>query len=342
MIRAVRQCVWRPACAALALLVLSLARPLAAQERTVAVTVRGEPEGRLLPNAELIVLRGGAHRFTGSDGVARLRLPGEGVTVRVRQIGYVFRDVEVPAGATELEVALQRLPFALPTVRANANSACDGITPADGALEAWALAQLREGAERYEAYRKEYPFDVTQRRRTVESPGTPRALAREHKETIGSANWGERYVRGDVVRETAFGFSVPILFLATLGDSAFWDHHCAEHAVVEGDSVGRKVRLRFVPATTVRTTDWIGDAWLDSTTSALIRVDFRLRVSGKSGPRRFEGYTTFRQAAPFIQVPDSTVAIWWRQPPADTAQWGLPSVVQGVMVEGLKFKRARP
>lgn len=319
---------------------LAGAGPAEGQERDLAVTVRTDPGGLFLPNAEVIVLRTGERRFTSSDGVARLRLdrPGE-VELRVRQIGYTFRDVIVPAEATAHEVLLQRIPFALPAMRTRASSACDGITPNDGALEAWALEQLRESAERYATFTKAYPFDVTVLRHTVQSPGTQRARARIERQKTHSGAWGERYRRGEVVLESRLGFSVAILFLATLGDSAFWDYHCASRASVGGDASARQVRLLFVPAANVSTPDWEGEAILDSATSALKRVDFRLRVTGHVGPRRFEGYTTFREVSPFIRVPDTTAAMWWRTDPPVAGEWGMPSVVQRIHVEHLKFRK---
>ena len=203
------------------------------QARDVAVTVRTDPGGAPLPNAEVIVLATGERRFTSSDGIARLRLAVSAAQqLRVRQLGYTFNDVTLPAGATSLEVLLHRIPFALPAMRTRASSACDGITPTDGALEAWALEQLRESAERYATFTKAYPFDVTILRHTVQAPGTVRARAQKVREKTHSGVWGERYRRGEVVLDTRLGFSVAILFVATLGDSAFWDYHCASRATV--------------------------------------------------------------------------------------------------------------
>ena len=258
----------------------------------------------------------------------------------MRQLGYTFEDVSLAAGATSIEVLLHRIPFALPAMRTRASSACDGITPADGALEAWALEQLRESAERYATFTSAYPFDVlTVLRHTVQSPGTVRTRADRVLEKTHSGEWGEKYRRGEVVLATRLGFSVAILFVATLGDSAFWDYHCASRASVGGDSSSRQVRLLFVPASNVTTTDWEGEATIDSATSALKRVDFRLRVAGQLGPRRFEGYTTFREVSPFIRVPDTTAAMWWRREPEVEGEWGQPSVIQQIHVQTLRFRK---
>lgn len=310
------------------------------QVRDVAVTVRTEVGGRSLPNAEVIVLGTGERRFTSSDGIARVRLDvSTAQQLRVRQIGYTFKDVTLPVGATSIDVTLHRIPFALPAMRTRASSACDGITPADGALEAWALEQLRESAERYTAFTRAYPFDVTLMRHTVEASDTLKPFSNRTPMKTHSGEWGEKYRRGEVVLPTRFGFSVAILFVATLGDSAFWDYHCAARASVGGDAASRQVRLLFVPASNVTTPDWEGEAIIDSATSALKRVDFRLRVAQGIGPRRFEGYTIFREISPFIRVPDTTAAMWWRSDPKVEGEWGLPSVVQQIHVQTLKFRR---
>lgn len=328
--------------ALLALLYVTLVPTLLrAQARELVVVVRADADARPLQNAEVMVTGTNDRRFTNTNGVAVLRIASTARMLRVRQIGFAFRDVAIPPADT-VEVRLVPIPFALPTVSTRAASACDGITPTDGALEAWALSQLREGAERYESFRKAYPFEVTQMRRTVSAPRSKQERVRDARERVSSGRWGERYQRGMVVQEGPLGFSVPILFLATLGDSAFWDDHCAERAEVSTVDSTRVVQLSFVPARHVGTTDWSGVAFLDSATSALRKVEFRLRVQGRAGPRRFEGYTTFRQPSPFIQVPDTTIAYWWRTSPATGEEWGLPAVVQRVAVETLKFRKEPP
>ena len=37
---------------------------------------------------------------------------------------------------------------------------------------------------------------------------------------------GDRYQPGSVVRFDKLGYSLSILFVDTLGDSVFWEHHC--------------------------------------------------------------------------------------------------------------------
>lgn len=320
--------------------------PLNAQSKDVVVVVTREVDGTPLQNAEVVVLNSDQRRFTGSDGMVRMRAPVAS-RLRVRQLGYAFKDIAMAqasvAGAAvdTIRIQLQATAFALPQVRTTTPSACEGLTPSDGDLEVWALSQLREGAERYESFRKQYPFDVNLERRTVTAPQQNSQKIVDSREKAQSGNWGERYERGEVVRYEGLGFSVSILFLATLGDAQFWEHHCPVKATVVGDSSRRVVRLSFVPGNTIKETDWEGEAYMDSATSVLSRVDFRLRVSGRDTPRRMEGYSTFWQASPGIVVPDTTIAYWWRRDPA-SGEWGLPDVIQRIQLSSFKFRREPP
>lgn len=220
--------------------------------------------------------------------------------------------------------------------------ACPPIDEDVRPLALWALDQLREGAERYETFRKAYPFRVEIQRRTVVRTGVATPRVTVSRERGDSERWGERYVPGGVVELGSLGFTVPILFVATLGDPAFWDHHCVTTAQVEGGDSLRMVRLRFTPSPTATGSDWGGDALMDSSTSLLRRVEFHLTINQRDGPRRFEGFTTFHSPSPLIAVPESTFAMWWRSEPADGATWGLPHVVQLLHAKSIDFRKAKP
>jgi hypothetical protein len=106
----------------------------------------------------------------------------------------------------------------------------------------------------------------------------------------------------------------------------------------------RVLRLVFTPAPNVKDVDWLGIAYLDSATSLLRRVEFQLTgLRDDDVPRRLEGYTTFRSPSPFITMPDSTVAMWWRR---DTdgapSAWTGPDVVQLLRLVAVKYRKAEP
>ena len=307
---------------------------------------------RPLVNAEVIDLASGQHRFTGVQGETQLEWPSSGqLRLRVRQIGFQFveraftRAADATAPVDSVTVALDRVAYTLPeVVTTDAGRCATDAEPAAKLLSVSVLEQLRASAERYEAFRRAYPFRVEQERRTLqlEVDGKPhKALSR--REHAYSDRWGDVYRPGRLIERSFIGFSIPILFLSTLADPVFWEHHCFVARGIETLNGARVVRLEFSPASNVKSADWEGAALVDSATSLLRRVEFRLtKLDERDQPRRLEGYTTFRSPSPLIVVPDSTAAIWWRRGPTDDGQWGWPDVVQVMHVEELRFRKGKP
>lgn len=316
----------------------------------VVIRVLSDADDSPLANAEVIDLRTGHRALTRENGEARVYLPDEGsVTVRVRQLGFAFADLQLQhaslpgGGAAPVVVRLTRIPFALPPVSTTTARDCPAVADSARPLALWALSQLREGAERYETFRKSYPFEVDIERRTVRRNRAANTQSdQRHRERGRSEEWGDPYLPGQVVQLHTIGFSVPILFLSTLGDPTFWDHHCVTTASVVGRQGARRVRLSFAPSPAARGSDWAGDALMDSSTSLLQRVEFSLFIRQDDGPRRLEGFTSFLSPTSLIAVPESTLAYWWRTAPGAGDEWGLPDVVQLVRTEAIKYRKATP
>lgn len=323
----------------------------AGQPSTLTVRVREEVTGRPLPNAQVADLVSGTQRFTDERGEARLVWPMDGrMRLRVRQIGFEFVErtldrATLPPPADTVSVALKRIPFVLPSVVTTATDRCDHeVDSLARMLSVPALEHLRLGAERYEAFRRAYPFRVRQERRTItlDSLGKPKAV-RQAQESAWSENWGERYDPRRIVERTAFGFSVPVLFVSALADPRFWERHCFMVRGVETIGGRSALRLEFAPARGVRGPEWAGAAYTDSATSLLRRVEFQLTgLRHDDVPTRFEGYSTFSSPSPFIAVPESTVAIWWRRPPRPGDEWGSPDVVQLIRTLELRYRKEKP
>ena len=315
-----------------------------AQGRGVTITVRDQLSGLPLRNAEVIDRSTGRSVMSDDSGTVHVDVsPTEPMRIRVRQVGYHFVDTVLIAGNARLAVPLSRVAYALPTVPVTRSKECDVSADSTSALlAAGALDQLRMSAERYEGFRHQYPFRVTVERRTRQfsPPGNPkRDVVRN--ESVTSDDWGERYSPGHVLSRDWRGFSVPILFIANLADTVFWQKHCFAVLGIETLNGSRMVRLEFRPTRELRDPDWEGFALLDSATSELRRVEFRLTNIGKRDlPRRLEGYTTFRSPSPFIVVPESTAAIWWRRDaePGDR----FPDILQVLHVKELAYRRASP
>ncbi|HUQ79624.1 MAG TPA: hypothetical protein VM076_00730 [Gemmatimonadaceae bacterium] len=321
------------------------------QTPVLLVRVLESASGRTLPNAEVIDLESSARRFTNADGEARLAWPTSGhLRLRVRQLGFQFIERDLTraperGAADTVTVSLDRVAYALPDVATKATGCSTEADATTKALSVLALSQLSMGAERYESFRKTYPFEVRQKRRTIRFNlnGTARQIT-ENSEEVHSNDWGERYAPGKVVDRSSRGFSVPLLFLAALADPVFWRHHCFTVRGVETLGADRVLRLAFVPTPTVSEPDWLGTAFVDSATSMLRRVEFQIAGLGdRDIPRRLEGYTTFRSPSPFIVIPDSTVAMWWRRDPTESIDgWKGPDVAQVLHVLEVSYRKARP
>jgi len=324
--------------------------PARAQGLVLTVRVLEDGTRQPLPNAEAIDLESGVRRFTNAAGETRLPWPNTGhLRLRIRQLGFQYIDREVrrtDATADTLTVALVRVAYVLPDVNTRVTSQCDA--PSDSAarlLSAGALGQLRMGAERYDAFRKAYPFKIRQLRRTIRfvANGTGRQV-RENEEEETSDRWGEPYRPGKVIHRTGDGFSVPVLIISTLASPVFWEHHCFGVDGMQTLEERRVLRLAFTPAPSVKDVDWLGVAYLDSATSLLRRIEFQLTgLRDDDVPRRLEGFTTFRSPSPFIAMPDSTVAMWWRRDPETvSSSWGGPDVVQLLRLMSVKYRKTEP
>ena len=188
------------------------------------------------------------------------------------------------------------------------------------------LQQIQTAAERYDSFRRAYPFRVRVERRSAEvrRDGTaPRVVvAREFSE---SERYAEPYRPGALIQRERRGFSIPVLFVTALADPAFLARHC--FAVRGAESLGgaRVLRMTFAPARGVADPDWDGAVLIDSATSLLRRVEFRLaNLSPCDEPARLEGYITFASPSPSVVLPESTFAGWWRSPLSDREghAWG--------------------
>jgi hypothetical protein len=303
-----------------------------------------------IPNAQVTDLDSAVQRLTNARGEAWFDWSGRpAIHVLVRQLGYRLAERVVSAADGAIGttvVALERVPFVLPEQRAVAVDRCDLRTDsATQELSLYALSQLRLAAEHYEQFRRTYPFRLRSERQTVVFSRRANVPVRRtiSRERTRSDEWGDPYEPGNVLHRERLGFSASLLFVSSLADSAFWDRHCLVARAVERREGQPWLRLDFAPARDVRTPDWAGSAWLDSASSVLRRVEFRLTgLTAGDSPRRLEGYTTFNAPSPFITIPDSSVAYWWRSGPTSEPDWGTPDVLQLIRITEIEYTGARP
>ncbi len=316
------------------------------QPSVVIVTVVDSGARYPLANADVIDLATGQHKFTDEAGQARLVWPSDGqLRLRVREVGYqpqqrTLRQAATPNAAATF--AMNKVAYVVSPVKAisHCSAAADS---ASLDLSLAVLDQLKQGAEKYDQFRRHYPFEATVERRTAAVPPSGdlgRIIATREK--FQSENWEPPYRPGDVIEYTRGEFTVPLLFLSTLADSVFWEHHCFVARGVQWYQGTRVVRLDFTPSTDITGPDYEGTALLDSATSYLLRVEFHLaNLRQRRGPKKMDGYITFMSPSPFVMVPDTTGAIWWLRS-ADHGEWGKPDYAQSLLLEGLKYRKETP
>jgi len=314
------------------------------------VRVLDAASGRALPNAEVGSVDDGTRQLTNIAGEARVAWPPtRTLRLRVRQIGFRFAERTVRAGeggaADTAVFVLERVPIVLPELRATALQPCEtNVDPEAARLSLVALEQLQLAAEHYRQFEKSYPFEARLERRTayLNEDGKSKRLA-VWEERAPSDKFGERYQRGDVLHRRGRAFDAKLLFIVALADTSFWEAHCLTVRGVEERDARRLIRLDFAPITDMKSPDWAGTAWLDSASSVLRRLDFRLTgLEERDDPGRLEGYTTFVEPSAFITFPDSNVAYWWLKRPAADGGWGVPDVLQLLRVKEVRYRKATP
>jgi len=314
------------------------------QPSTLVVTVVDSLARYPLVNADVIDLATGQHRFTDERGQAYLTWPSSGqLQIRVREVGYQPRQRTLHQGASSAATfEMPKVAYVLSTVRATSSCSTTEDTVASD-LSFAVLDQLRQGAEKYDQFRKLYPFELTVEQRIAAVPADsekPRIIANIEK--FRSDNYEARYQPGEIIEYSRGTFHVPILFLSTLADSTFWENHCFLASGGQTYQGAPIVRLDFSPRSALITADYEGSAYLDSATSSLRRVDFHLaNLTDRRGPKRLEGYVTFMSPSPYVVVPDTTVAIWWVRN-VRNGDWGKPDYVQRLSLQEVKYRGKKP
>ncbi len=312
------------------------------QPVSVVVSLRDAATGSSLPNAELLDTT--SLRVLGRsdrNGLVRLPLDRSPACYRVRQIGYLPAGLPSgePAPNDTLVVMMNRAAFALEELTVLSGSGCPGSTPGSGGTAAWLLDQVQLAASTYEGFLATWPFEVRLERKTSSRRPTGIYALREERERVESKRWREEYRPGRVVRSDRRGFSVPIFFVTLLGDQGFLENHCFRYDSL-GTVDGAPFRiLSFTPVPSLDKADWAGRILLDPESGILRQIRFELvNLEGFNGLARFEGSTTFREVSPFVVIPDSTLAWWWRTEVRARERNSLPDVVQQLKVTELKFR----
>lgn len=314
----------------------------------VLVVVRDAGTGSTLPNVELVdTTTRQVHGRSDDQGRIRTTLARAPGCYRVRQIGYQPSPLHSPgqlAPGDTVTVLLERAAFALEELTVLSGSGCPGSSPGSGGTAAWLLDQVQLAASTYEGFVDDWPFEVRLERKTSSRRRSGTYALVEERERVQGNRWREEYRPGNVVRNDRQGFSVPIFFVTLLGNETFLQNHCFRYdSLGTVDGVPFQI-LSFTPVPSLEKVDWAGRILLDPESGILRQIRFELvNLAEFKALARFEGTTTFREVSPFVVIPDSTLAWWWRTEERARERNSLPDVVQQLKVTELKFRDdARP
>jgi hypothetical protein len=229
---------------------------------------------------------GAGEQFTAADGRFVIRgIPQGSVTITARHIAYTPLDttLTITAGDTvNVTLALSLVTIQLPAIHSLATAcAHPGRPDAQVGLElATLFAQLKENVARHELLSRTYPFELdVERKITKPEPALEaRFVAYDTLVRTSVREW--RYAPGGMIgtREYTSGVfagrwaTVHLPELADFADDPFLLSHCFDYGgldVVNGDTV---LRIDFVPAPIIHSTDVAGAVFLD-------RKTFQLRVT---------------------------------------------------------------
>ena len=254
-------------------------------------------------------------RFTDvTGGLTLANLPPGPLQIEIRRLGFQPRDtvVELTAGSTQtVKVTLTRVALRLMSIQVVAMERCEHPGPpaphADAALAA-AFEQLRMNANQYTALTRAYPFTYSLQRSfgRIKRDNSRLVQKSDVIEVSGVPNW--TYAPGRVVvpnPEPEHG--VLFMHLPTMdvfADSVFIANHCFHNGGIEQVDDGQSYfRIDFVPASSLRASDYEGSIYLDLESLIVRRTVLRLtqlpRIRHLLG---LEATTDFIEVAPSVPV----------------------------------------
>ena len=310
-----------PRAAVIAVRLLLLAAPLAAQQPlAVRGAVVGE-SGDRVPYAVVVLSPGFPQQFAAADGrfaFANLR-PGSYRLV-VRQVGYRPYDTTVTVHAlpVSLRVTLRRIAVPLPALAIGSDAPClrPGVPDRDiDPALADLFEQLRENALRSRMLAESYPhrYFVVRRLFHEMEDGTNRMRSSDTLEIESGDRWQYRpgkivdWGRGRLSRVRV----VHLPELPDLADSVFHRYHCFSAAGVDTVGGAPLIRLDFKAAASLRSPDIDGSAWLDPVRYQLRRLRIELTRAERAveGVRTMSATASFREELPYIVVVEQLLAL---------------------------------
>ena len=301
----------------LVIAILCTTAPLAAQGTAVLRLQVLSDAGTPLGNSLVSIPQQRVTRFTDlANGLTLIDLAPGTLRVEIRRLGFQPRDttVELAAGSTHsIVVTLTRVALRLMPIRVVAREQCEHPGPpephVDAAL-ASAFQQLRMNASQYLALVHSYPFNYVLRR-SIGRVKRDGARVVEETDSIaisGVPLWS--YEPGRVVIPATERPGELFMHLPTMdvfADSVFIANHCFHSGGIERGEDGQAFfRIDFVPAKSLRTSDFEGSIHLDLESLIVRRTVLRLtrppRIPMLQG---LEATTEFIEVAPSLPVINS-------------------------------------
>jgi len=303
------------------------------------------------------VTPGSGEQFTAADGRFVLRgIPRGSVTITARHIAYTPLDttLTIATGDTvNVTLGLSLVTIQLPAVHALANACAHPGRPDPrvGLELATLFTQMKENAARHELLSRTYPFELdVERKITKPEPALEvrfvaydtliRRSVREWHYAPGAMIGTREYTEGVFAGKWA---TVRLPELADFADDPFLLAHCFDYGglnVVNGDTL---LRIDFVPAPIVHSTDVAGAVFLDRKTLQLRATELTLVNLTKQMLRTIAGQsirTEFKEVIPGVPVIDHVSSVLF--PKDDPKAPPVEPVTETHRTLSVRFPRGRP
>jgi hypothetical protein len=310
-------------------------------------------EGRGVAHAVIALPSLGIERFTNVTGAFHLSgLPDGNVRIQVRRLGYAPLELTVAVVADStvtIEIPLERIAISLSSIRVTAMPPCKDPGPPDPHSDstfATLFSQVALNARQYRLLAERYPFTYVMVARHVYGDSTTFVAAGDPDTMRIAALTDWRYAPGRIAapqysRARGRHIFVHLLTLVDLADQAFIENHCFHHAGIVATEAFTAYRIDFAPASRIRTPDFSGEIYIDTTSYQVRRTIFRLEpLAGMRGLTSMSVTTDFVEVMPGIPIVANVVS----EQTFDTRRRGIryPRAVESQWLVEVKFLGRRP
>jgi hypothetical protein len=258
--------------------------------------------------------------------------------LRVQQIGYRARtlqlnvDASPRAGAASpgLVLTLARQAVVLPEIRVQGDVCTGALELAEpGRVEPEGLEEIFRNADRLVTLQRDYPFlETYEELRAVYGQGDTVLEGRVDTSRYDSRK-AYRYRTGGVVERGSNRIESAAYFqVSDLARDPFRKTHCFWYGGSDSLESGPAFRFQFAPLGRIRSIDWAGSLWIDSSSRVLVRSEAHL-VNLATRGTTFEWASCtvrYQQIVPTLVTPSQARCVTRRKgdpPRTSVARWLL-------------------